>query len=304
MSADADVDHFRCTACGKCCDAPPELLVSEAFDLGDCFVPWLIVKLNRVPQSGNEVGLSQIRRDPAFGDMEPLAYIEGATQSVMLRHAIRLAGEPGFDGYLTITARPWVRSPSCPALDAEGRCSIHARRPHTCRTIPVSYDVPDAIVSRAYRYLIRQGQAHRAYACDTSNEAPALFRGNQLVDEEYVAARAAAQQAAEADSALVRAILQSAYVPPLQSLVSTVYKQGSVALSFHGALIVAHETGAIDDTKMRTFAAGQVKLLEAEIEAAIRRKDKRDRDHTERNRSLLDVYRTVIDRLSTKAATA
>ncbi len=63
---------------------------------------------------------------------------------------------------------------SCPALSADGQCSIHADKPQRCRTMPFS----------AYREEGDQGallQAKPGWLCDTSAAAPLVYGDKKVI---------------------------------------------------------------------------------------------------------------------------
>jgi Fe-S-cluster containining protein len=63
----------------------------------------------------------------------------------------------------------------CPALNPEGRCSIHAHKPLRCRTMPFYGWREES--DQADLLLPRQG-----WACDTSAAAPVVYQNRQIVD--------------------------------------------------------------------------------------------------------------------------
>jgi len=221
--------------------------------------------------------------------------------------------EPGWDHYVAVTVRPWTYPARdgdrwCPALGADRKqCTIYERRPHTCRTIPARYDVPDALLVPAFRGFIDRGLASAdRYECDVSSSAPAFLRGETdegatLVESSYLEARKAGMDAAMADEPLAARILASPLLPPLRELFPQLRRAGLIAVSFHGALASAHDLGLVDDAGVRAFCSGQLALLEGEIAAAVQRKRKEDRDTTGRFRTLLAAYREMLERLAQSA---
>src|SRR5262245_35404799 len=107
-------EHFACTACGRCCAEGPEMTITEAIELGDVFVPSLLYRLTRIPKSENEAAWSSLVLAPDFASMDKREYAERVRQSVTVAAGIELAGDHGYDAYVTVTSRPWYYpSPYC-----------------------------------------------------------------------------------------------------------------------------------------------------------------------------------------------
>jgi Fe-S-cluster containining protein len=297
--------RFACTACGKCCTDPPEMTVLEAVRLADVFVPALVYRLTSVPRDDNEAGLASLSPHRDFEGMDPRRFVAALRDSTAVRAAGATVSEPGWDHYVSVTARPWTYPAAggerwCPALGADRRqCTIYDKRPHTCRTIPVRYDVPEGLLVRAFRGVVDRGIASAdRYECDVSSNAPVFLRGDadddaELVDASYVEARKAGMDAAMADKPLAARILSSPLLPPLRELFPQLRRAGLIAVSFHGALASAHDLGLVDDDGVRAFCAAQLALLEREIAGAALRKRKEDRDTTGRFRTLVEAYRKM-----------
>lgn len=297
--------HFACTACGKCCTDPPEMTVLEALGLGDVFVPALVYRLTSVPRDDNEAGLASLSPHRDFEGMDRRRFVAALRDSTAVRAAGATVSEPGWDHYIAVTARPWTypapdAARFCPALGADRKlCTVYEKRPHTCRTIPVRYDVPEGLLVRAFRGVVDRGIASAdRYECDVSAGAPAFLRGQNddeatLVDASYLEARKAGMDAAMADKPLAARILSSPLLPPLRELFPQLRRAGVIGVSFHGALASAHDLGLVDDAGVRAFCASQIALIEREIAGALERKRREDRDTTGRFRTLVEAYRKM-----------
>ncbi len=296
--------HFECTACGKCCTEAPEMTVLEATRLGDVFVPALVYRLTSLPRDDNEAALATLKPHPHFANMNARELVSQLRETTAVRAAGAIVSEAGWDHHVSITARAWLypqTKRACPALAPDGKaCTIHARRPHTCRTVPVRYDVPASLLVRAYRGTIDAGIASPdPWECDVSTRAPVLMRDDVLVNAEYVTARAAGEEAALAEHALAKRVLTSPLLPPLNEVYSQLRRSKLVAISFHGALAAAHELGMLDTAAVKAFCTAQLELLDSEIAKALSRKRKEDRDTTGRYRTLIAAYRAMLDHLQT-----
>jgi Fe-S-cluster containining protein len=297
MLREMDEIRFACTACGKCCTEPPEMTVLEAVRLGDVFVPALVYRLTSLPREDNEAAFASLAPHPHFKDMEGRELVARLRESTAVRAAGAVVTEAGWDHHVSITARAWSYAPGCPAL-AGKECSIHARRPSTCRTVPIRYDVPAGLLVRAFRGAVDAGRASKdPWECDVSENASVLLRDGAVVDADYAKAREIGEAAALAEKALCEKILAYPLLPQLREVYTQLRRAKVIAVSFHGALAAAHDHGLVDDPAMKTFLAAQLALIDREIAAALARKRKADRDTTSRFRTLRDAYASMHETL-------
>ena len=289
-----DEIRFACTACGKCCTEPPEMTVLEAAKLGDVFVPALVYRLTSLPRDDNEAAFASLAPHEHFKDMDGRALVRRLRESSAVRAAGAVVTEAGWDHHVSITARPWTYEPrGCPALRGKD-CSIHTRRPHTCRTVPIRYDVPAGLLVRAFRGVVDAGRASKdPFECDVSENAPVLLRDGAVVDEDYANAREVGEAAALAEKTLAEKVLAYPLLPPLRDIYPQLRRAKVISISFHGALAAAHDLRMIDDATLKTFLTAQLVLLDREISAALARKRKEERDITSRFRTLQAAYASM-----------
>jgi Fe-S-cluster containining protein len=195
----SDVRRFACTMCGKCCDRSPEVELSEAAALADVFVFRLMFRLYSLPRQFDRSG----------SDRAELFYQK---KRLLAAHAARAYPKKVMrDGkavehmhYLMISALALdTRSGACAALDG-ARCSIHARRPLACRTVPFHYSRTDALAERDFDAFVSSA----AYVCNTGADAPVVLERGRIVDEDTLAARSQALAVAEADRPWKEAIVR------------------------------------------------------------------------------------------------
>jgi Fe-S-cluster containining protein len=287
--------RFACTACGKCCTEPPEMTVLEATKLGDVFVPALVYRLTSLPRDDNEAAFASLLPHAHFKDMDARELVARLRESSAVRAAGAVVTEAGWDHHVSITARPWTFDPrGCPAL-RDKECAIHARRPHTCRTVPIRYDVPAGLLVRAFRGVVDAGRASKEnpFECDVSENAPVLLRDGAVVDPEYAKAREIGDAAALEEKKLAETVLAYPLLPPLRELYPQLRRAKVISISFHGALAAVHDLRMIDDAALKTFLAAQLDLLDREITAALSRKRKEDREITSRFRTLRSAYASM-----------
>ena len=277
------------------------MTVLEATRLGDVFVPALVYRLTSLPKDDNEAAYASLAPHRHFKAMDGRELVARLRESSAVKSAGAVVSESGWDHHVSVTARPWTYATVwCPALDADHkRCTIHDRRPHTCRTVPIRYDVPAGLLVRAFRGVVDEGRASSdPFECDVSESAPVLLRDGEAVQAEYTSARTAGIDAAVAEKELCARILSSPLLPPLRDVFGMLRRGQLLSVSFHGALLTARDLGLLDDAAVRSFCTAQLALLEREIERALARRNKAERDVTNRFRTLLAAYRTVLERVA------
>jgi Fe-S-cluster containining protein len=143
--------RFHCTACGKCCTGSLPLTLADAYAHSGRFP--LAMLWTPLRQQGKAFQL--------------LTRI-GATVDIGKKKQIAVSIVP--TAYLP-------NAFACPALDADGRCSIHADKPLRCRSMPF------------YPYREEADQAdlltpRKGWECDTSTAAPVVYRQGRILARE------------------------------------------------------------------------------------------------------------------------
>jgi Fe-S-cluster containining protein len=141
--------RFRCTACGQCCYGWIPLTLADAFRHAGRFPLAMIWTV--VPQTARAFGLTSTLGFP-----------------------LKL----GKRGRMAVSIVPTAYLPptmSCPELLADGRCAIHDSKPLRCRAMPF------------YAFRDEQDQAEglkprKGWACDTSADAPVVYRDGRIAD--------------------------------------------------------------------------------------------------------------------------
>lgn len=141
--------RFSCTSCGKCCYGSLPLTLDDA-----------LLHAGRFPLALVWTPLPQQAKGYA------LATRLGLTVELGKRHKMAAVITP--TAYLPATL-------PCPELTSEGLCGIHASKPQRCKTMPFYPYVDEA--DQARMIVKRDG-----WECDTSPDAPIVYRGNKIVD--------------------------------------------------------------------------------------------------------------------------
>jgi len=140
--------HFHCTACGKCCSGSLPLTLADAFSHAGRFP--LAMVWTPLPRQGRAFALvSRIGALVKAGGRAQIAVLIAPT------------------AYMP-------KAYSCPALDTDGRCAIHADKPLRCRSMPF------------YPYREERDQAdlltpRKGWECDASAAAPVAYRDGKIV---------------------------------------------------------------------------------------------------------------------------
>lgn len=251
--------RFACTSCGACCNRSPEVQLSEAAALADVFVFRLMFRLYELPRTGSGEDYYESKR--------LLAAFAARRYAVKRRQ-----GGKSVDclRYLTVSALTLdAGAGACTALGG-GRCTIYARRPLACRTVPFHYSRPEASAERALAAFV----ATPGYACDTGAAAPVVLAAGRIVDPEARRARSDALDLAARDRSWADAILRrlntsaGPYALPSLREIEAEAPFGATTVSMHPAWRIAAETGLIDAGECRTLIAAQAALIDRALAAA------------------------------------
>jgi Fe-S-cluster containining protein len=260
------VQRFACTACGKCCNRSPEVELSEAAALVDVFVFRLMFRLYALPRTLADYlrgRAPEANASEAFYQKKRLLSANAALKRPL---KIRRDGKAvEFVQCLTMSALSLdLRAGACCALEDDGRCSIHARRPYTCRTVPFHYSRVEASAEADLKAFV----ATEGYQCDTSETAPIVLRDRRIVDEDMLRDRAEGLALSESDarwrSAIVQRMKSDESLPTLEQ-VATNASVGALTSSMRIAWEIAAEAGLIAADECRSLVAAQLALMECEL---------------------------------------
>jgi len=261
----ADVRHFACTQCGKCCNRPPEVELSEAAPLADVFVFRLMFRLYWLPR--RLADYRQLREDS--GNAHAIFYQKKRLVSAFAAHQtparVRRNGKSvEHTKYLMISALALDTHPGvCSALDGN-RCGIYERRPLSCRSVPLHYSRAEALAGKDLAALVETP----GYECDTSDLAPVVLDGDRIIDAELLDARAKALALVEHDKPWSHAIVRrmkagssaNAMLPSLREIEEN-SPFGATTTSMRVGWQVAAEEGLICADEFRGLIATQLTAI-------------------------------------------
>lgn len=258
--------RFACTQCGACCNRSPEVELSEAAALADVFVFRLMFRLYQLPRTLAgylESGTASAGSSEGFYQSKRLLALFAARKYP----AKRRDGARAVDStnYLIISALTLdTGAGACAALEG-GRCTIYARRPLACRTVPFHYVRPEALAERDLAAFV----ATPGYACDTGGAAPVVLESGRIVDPEARQARSDALALAEADRRWEEAILRrmktgNSGLPGLREVEADA-PYGATTVSMRPAWQIAAEAGVISADQCRALIAAQAAVIDREL---------------------------------------
>ncbi|MDQ6828799.1 MAG: YkgJ family cysteine cluster protein [Gemmatimonadota bacterium] len=273
-AAHADI-HFGCIGCGACCDQPPDVRMVEALSVADAFIMQLEYARATLPRAGRE---EAVRIRGGFGTEGLTVYRPHDPQMIAtsMRDHFRAQGDvvvttrpnDDIEHHIFTIARPLnlTLQARCPALGEDGLCGVYERRPAMCRTVPLGWTVPDALAA-AYlgAFTKRPG-----YKCDTSPNAPVMFRDGELVSLEYRAERdrAAALSGAEAHRLAVLLVRGGSEGWPLIPTLPEILEQTStrLLLPLSVSFMPMVAAGIATETSIVRAAGQQLELMRSERE--------------------------------------
>lgn len=261
------VVSFHCSACGKCCNSPPQLTLAELFRHQHRFV--------------GAIGLRRMR--PA----DSAHAADAAGLAGRLGHAL-----PGGD-YLMLAVQglDYPSLKRCPALADDNGCAIHASRPSTCAMVPLHAWTPDALQP----VLLAQRRAGLGYiGADCIAAGPRdgfreLARGGRVADPAYADALERrrddeAQEKSVWGDQVFRWLLPELLAAP--GGIAALPLTGTRTMALVPALAVLAGASARSRERCLDFADAQVALIRRNLAAALARKQAADRPVTAELRAM------------------
>lgn len=276
--------HFACTQCGKCCDRAPEVELGEAAALADVFVWQMLLRLYSLPRSIANFAAGGAPREQASAQFFESRKLLDTFAARTFHAKAMVDGKPQQRTfYLTISALAFDPvGAGCPALSGP-TCSIHPRRPLTCRSVPLHY-------SRALAFAaedLDRFTATPGYGCAIGADAPLVLVGGTVVDPQLAAARADAAAQSDRDAAwkaaLVKAMKRGDPRVPTLAKIEQNAARGALTAPMHGGWEIAAEAGLLEPGRLehlkqqqhvaldRLLASPAITLAAAQIIAEQRR---------------------------------
>ena len=259
--------RFACTQCGACCNRAPELELGEAAELADVFVLQLLMRIYSLPRSVSDYLTPDQPRDQTsiafYQTKRLLTAFAASSWPAKVRRDSRAVE---YTQYLSLSVLPLdLGTGACTAL-AGTRCSIYARRPLSCRTVPLHYSRADAYAARDLDAFV----ATPGYACTTGDDAPLVIAGNSIIDPAMSNARAEAAVRAQADrrwkAAVVKAMKAGEHDLPSPRLVEANAASGALSAPMLAAWQVAAANGLLTGDTCRALIKTQLATITRRLE--------------------------------------
>lgn len=173
--------------------------MSEAASLADVFVFRLMFRLYQLPRAPERDAPGN--PDTFYQKKRLLAAHAARTHPMKVMHDGKAVE---YTNYLMISALAADTAPGACAALSSGRCSVYARRPLGCRSVPLHYSRAEGLAPSDFDAFV----GTPGFRCDTSEEAPPFLQGRRIVDSGTLQARADALPLAERDRPWKEAIVR------------------------------------------------------------------------------------------------
>ena len=263
------VQRFACTQCGMCCNRSPEVELSEAAALADVFVLRLMFRVYWLPlQLSDYVALGHATADASAVFYQKKRLLSAFAAHKSLVKARRDGKSAEYTKYLMISALALDTRPgACSALNGE-RCGIYDRRPLSCRSVPFHYSRAETLAESGLKAFVETP----GYRCDTSETAPVVLKGGQIVAPDMKAARSEAMAMAERDrrwsEAIVRRMKAGSSarrsLPSLQEIQARAHF-GATTTSMSLAWQIAADVGLIGLEECNSLIKLQLTVIDHEL---------------------------------------
>ena len=259
QSSQAEWSH-HCSACGKCCNSPPQLSLPELLRHEHTFFGCLTIQ--------------RIARPPLA---DAALRIEFDQLAASLWHRLPEGNTRTDDVLLATRAFDLGLSERCPALDEQQRCSLHGRqKPSICRVVPLDALQPDRV-----QHLVLASRAAEAHYfgsdCLTPGQSPGfdvVTRQLRVVNDDARVALAQRRADLEAERSawgdrVFQQLRANLFATP--SALERLPPAGFMTLSLAPVLIALLESGTLSRARCWAYLDAQARVAErllAEAQAA------------------------------------
>jgi Fe-S-cluster containining protein len=254
--------RFACTQCGQCCNRPPELELGEAAALADTFVLRLMLRIYSLPRALSDF-VSELPREQTSAEFYEskrlLSSFAATSWPAKVQRGARIVD---YVQYLSLSVLPLdLGIGTCAALSGQS-CAIYARRPLSCRSVPLHYSRPAAAAVRDLDVFT----ATSGYRCETGADAPLVIVDGHIADQAMLTARAAAATRAQADqrwkTAIVKAMKSGQHGLPSLRDVEAHAAIGALTASMLGAWRIGLDGAG----ELESLLAAQCQRIEQDLQ--------------------------------------
>jgi Fe-S-cluster containining protein len=233
-----------------------------------------------------------------------------------LQEDIHGTGQPVIDDpasrfpvYVGFHCKPiaWTRhNGRCTYLRDDNTCGIYDRRPGVCRVVPFDVHLRPDLVSKAP--IVDEELARRlGFECDWSERAPVILAPEGVVGPSYRADYERTRRDVTKSHSLIRFIPSEALIGAMQATKGTSrggQPMGDVPVFFPILVAAAVAAGFFDIGRARAILEAQIRVADTLEAAAIRRRDKDERDTTRQVRDAREKCRLMLASLEANIAMA
>ncbi|MFT4174589.1 MAG: hypothetical protein QM639_18630 [Rhodocyclaceae bacterium] len=273
---------FHCSACGKCCDSPPQMSLPELFRHQDTFIGSLALRQVARPHAGARIG------DGA--EIHLVDTAQAAAFDVLADELLWWSADGQRCVALHAQAIDYASRAQCPALREDGRCGVHAAgKPAMCEVVPLDPWAPDllqgVVLSRSAR---RAPFADAGCIADTATGTHALlFADRRITDTAHADAMVRLRTALASERRHWGDEVAAQLGPHLMSAAP---RTGIRTLSLVPALRIIGDASSASRARCIDYIRAQRTLIARQIDLAVARRQSRDRAMTEELRGHARAY--------------
>jgi uncharacterized protein len=298
-----DTYSFRCSACGACCNTPPQMSVPELFHNQSLFVGCLALRRIKRLVPGTQLAFGAQSYVVSSAQVQACADLAGN----LLFPSI-IPEDTGYDFAITAQGFEYESQGRCPALENHGRCAIYAdNKPSACAVVPMDAFLPDTL-----QHVVLASRETEARYMGASCIAEGFREGYTLVTarhgvipssfSEALACRRASLAADKRwwGNAVFQMLRLELFSSPAVS--AKIPVDGFFSISFAPVLLVLANISEPCRRRCLEYIEAQLALIEVKVQHALVRKLTQDKPVTQELRAWARTYRRVKDNLESAAA--
>jgi Fe-S-cluster containining protein len=290
-----DCFSFQCSACGKCCNSPPQMSIPELFHHQNLFIGCLAIRRVKRLERGMRIGVEVQSRAADAADVDAFAAL---ADQLLFRLAKPL--DRGYDFALLTQGFTYPSLSSCPALGDDNQCTIHFNKhPATCSAVPMDALVPDHlqhVVLASRNHAENYFDAECIVEGEREGFTPVTRRG-EVVDEFFRVALAQRRTDLAADkfwwgNTVFSLLRNDLFASPRESA-RIPAGGGFFFISLVPVLAVLASISKTCRARVLEYIDVQLLLMSALIEQALHRQNADDKPTTQQLRAWSHSYRAL-----------
>lgn len=260
--------YFNCHQCGRCCDGPPAIFLSEVLHQSQKFILELNLFKNSIPNQTNKDHLYQLM---------------------------------GLDIQICVNATDYPSLAHCAYLKNK-LCSIYSERPQMCQMVPLKPYLPNSFIeSPAYDKTVGLFLAEGCLSREAKPGMTKIYASGVIHNIES----SVIKQRADADAKFYLPMIKELgdFIEGQVKFSATFVRNQAavVRLSICSLLLHMYNFDFMSDADLKIILDNQIKLIEAKVELALQRKNKLDRETTQILRHYLNEYQNMSLNLSAQS---